>query len=310
MSDELFAPLDTLLARVERHGDGSHERLKRNRHRLARIASSSDSKVIDELVRDNWPLVLKTAKHYLNRWNHDLPLEDLVSAGLEGLLTAIDRFDIDRQWTLSTYALHWIRQKIVREIRNTGYRIRIPVHRLEQINRLQTILSSDDYDPLMPSKRRLHLNPELRELSNPNLRIAWQAVLSNRTSINVRVNDEGDTLEQLLSAETNAFYESSGASLMPDNDLMEYDLVSRIEHALSFLKNDKQREVIRRRFGLGGQKVETLEEIGASMSVTRERIRQIEVKAIERLRQVQKIHRIFDQHADLGEDSLLVRKPV
>ena len=241
------------------------------RDRFARIRERQDAllEAKQRLIEPNLRLVISIAKRYQNR---GLSMLDLIQEGNIGLMKAVDRFQYRRGLKFSTYATWWIRQAVSRAVADYGRTIRLPVHVFDSLNRLmrtRTTLASELGREPTPEElsRRAGLPQEKVELL---LDAARQP-----TSLETPLGKEGDTpLGHLIpdqSAQT------------PEDVAMRGELAEQVERAMAPL-TDREREVLRLRFGLGLEREMTLEEIGRRLSITRERARQIEAKALQKMR--------------------------
>ncbi|MHB1513389.1 MAG: RNA polymerase sigma factor RpoS [Acidiferrobacter sp.] len=235
----------------------------------ARKALKGDVSARHHMIECNLRLVVKIARRYMNR---GLALLDLIEEGNLGLIRAVEKFDPERGFRFSTYATWWIRQTIERGIMNQTRTIRLPVHILKEINiymrAARHLAQKLDHEPT-PEEVALMLDKpvgDVRAMMGLNERIA---------SVDAPLDMDPD--RSLLDAI------ADDKNVDPEKILQEEDLHGQIAAWLSEL-NEKQREVVERRFGLNGRDISTLEQVGADIGVTRERVRQIQVEALRRLR--------------------------
>jgi RNA polymerase primary sigma factor len=220
-----------------------------------------------ELMEANLRLVVSVAKRYLGS---DLSLLDLVQEGNIGLMKAVDRFQYRRGFKFSTYATWWIRQAITRAIADHSRTIRIPVHMVETLNRISRVNRN-----MINEMGREPTPEELAQRTGVPAKKVRLILESSRKPLSLETpigedSELGDFLED----------KSTGS---PNDSLLNQDLTTQVERALATL-SAKEKEILRLRFGIGEEGEHTLEEVGRRFAVTRERIRQIEAKALRKLR--------------------------
>ena len=237
----------------------------------ARRVLQGDASARNRMVESNLRLVVKIARRYMNR---GLSLLDLIEEGNLGLIHAVEKFDPERGFRFSTYATWWIRQTIERALMNQTRTIRLPIHIIKEINgylrSARHLAQTLDHEPTAEDiaqalgcsaaevKRMLQLNERVASVDTPIGK------------------DEDRSLLDAIPDDNNP----DPSQLLQDSDLNE-----KLDLWLDQL-NDKQRIVVKRRFGLGGQEKATLEQVGNEIGVTRERVRQIQIDALRRLRKI------------------------
>lgn len=252
-------------------------------YRTFLISQNKDKQAKDDLARANLRLVVNIAKKYVNRGLHFL---DLIQEGNIGLMKAVEKFEFERGYKFSTYATWWIRQAITRAIADQSRTIRVPVHMVETLNKInkikRTFIQEHGREPTHAELAK-ELNLDEKKIKNI-IKISKEPI-----SLETPVGDSEDAfIKDFIESEN----DSSPSDTVANNDLKE-----RVREVLKSL-TPREEKVLKMRFGIDVASEHTLEEVGKDFSVTRERIRQIEVKALRKLRhpsRSKKLRAFFDK---------------
>jgi RNA polymerase primary sigma factor len=236
---------------------------------LAKRIEDGDIPAKERMIRSNLRLVVSIAKKY---YAQDMDFLDLIQEGNTGLIRAAEKFDYRRGYKFSTYATWWIRQAITRAVANQDRNIRVPVHMIEKINKLvrteRRLLQETGKEPSdLDLAYELGIGPQEVE--------QIRRIAGRTTSLQTPVGDEGD-------AELGDFLENSGAPDPADvvSGIIAKEGLTKILEAMG----ERERKVVELRFGLKGEEPRTLAEVSRRFNVSRERIRQIEVKALGQMK--------------------------
>lgn len=237
--------------------------------KLAEAAANGDKQAKEDLVNHNLRLVVSVAKRYMGR---GLTLLDLIQEGNMGLIKAVEKFDVSKGFKFSTYATYWIKQAISRAVMEQGRNIRIPVHIIELMSNIKKFEREfEQANGCMPKEKEVAegLNIDIKKIKEA---YNW---MKDTTSLDIMVGDEEDTT-------IGSFIEDESVAPV-FTAIEEDDQAEAIRNVLDTLE-DREKMVIMRRFGIGQDRAETLDEIGKELGLSRERIRQIEAAALRKLR--------------------------
>jgi RNA polymerase primary sigma factor len=273
----LKAQEPSLVAQAEKGSRKAQKSLEGVKHREADLADiiASGVEAKDALINANLRLVVSCAKYYAN--NRNIPLADIIQEGNIGLAHAAEKFDYERGNKFSTYATWWIKQAISRALADQSRNIRIPVHVVEALNKINKKRGE--------LTQQLHRDPSDEELASalPEFSVEdiqnYETLPMDTVSLNQTVgkdSDDGGEIEDFIATPSDEATDPTGGIDKEDDDRM-------IAEALDHL-TPREKDIITRLFGLGGRESESLEEVGASYGLSRERIRQIRDAAVAKMR--------------------------
>lgn len=234
---------------------------------LLKKAKTGDIEAKNELILCNLRLVVNIAKNYMNR---GLSLIDLISEGNFGLIYAIEKFDIDKGFRFSTYAVWWIKQSITKAIICKGRGIRIPSYKYDLLSKVNRyVLNKVREEGIYPTVENISEELKIDKEKIEEIMVAFQEPMSLSASIGDDIQ-----LEDVI---------SSGCESSIEDDIIEEMGREQVREIVRVL-DEREKQILKLRFGLDGEEIHTLEEIGQTFNITRERVRQIEKKTLKKLK--------------------------
>lgn len=250
--------------------------IKQSNDTLVRLVRDGSKQARQDLCIKNEKLVRKYANAYFRLMGNDLEFEDLMQAGFIGLLSAAEKFDFGKDSAFSTYSVFWIKQAISRQVFDQGYRIRIPVHLMERISKATRLDSKYAFEGLDYHQR---IKSIAEEMAIPENKVEELFTLKytflDAVSLDTPVGEEEE-------ATLGDFIPSDNESNV-DSRFFQGELTSALDSILKTL-TPREEKIIRLRYGFADGRPRTLEEVGKEFNLTRERIRQVEAKALRKLR--------------------------
>jgi len=250
---------------------------REDEEKYARRAVKGDKKARDMLVKSNLRFVVNIAKKYRN-YGIDLP--DLISEGNIGLLNAVEKFDVERKYHFISYAVWWIRQAILKAIGEKSRIIRLPLNRVGELVQIEKV-----------KKEYLTINgtePEIKDIAS-HLSLSEEHIKEMISISREHISFESPVITFDRESSKMGDYIEDTMYKQPDEYMVDKSIKEDINKLLSTL-SIKEADIIEQRFGLNGESPQSLKEIGDRYNLTKERIRQIEKKALERLQQASKSH--------------------
>ncbi len=287
MASKLRPPRDARVLDSYLYDMGTHPLLTRDEeYETARLVLEGNphesERAKDKMIKSNLRLVVSMAKQYSYR---GIPMSDLIQEGNIGLMRAVEKFEYHRGFKFSTYASWWIRQAIVRAIESQCRTIRVPIYKLEVINRLNATMRE--------LGKKLHRDPTRTEIAD-----AMECTIDEVDTL-LRMNREPVSLDSPVGEDGDATlsdFISDESAEGPGVSLEEQVLRKRMTKALATL-DPREEKVLRLRFGLDDDNTMSLEQIGREFGLTRERIRQIEIRALAKLRHAKRRAYLDDYRA-------------
>lgn len=275
---ELTAPIDNVKLYLKQIGQ--IDRISTDREKeLSKLIKEGNEFAENELAEANLRLVVNEAKKYINK---GIPLLDLIQEGNIGLMKAVQKFDGEMGYNFSTYATWWIRQAISRAVADQARTIRVPVHMVEKINKLAKVKATLSQElGREPKPEELAVELEMPVEKVKEILVAGMDPISLDKP--VETGEEKSTVQDFIKDEDNVVGETAEQQALSEE----------IEEVLMTL-GEREESIIRMRFGIGTNKTSTLEDIAQVFGITRERVRQIEAKALRKLRSPNRSKRLKD----------------